>query len=235
MSPFFHESDYGRRACLRAFGLLMLIGMTACGAADQQSEANPANPAIPQQTSAGSESEPTSMAQPPTLPARPTATMPTPALRPRPTAVPALPKPINPTAVLAAPAVTPSSAGGWPSYRNTQAGWSIAYPADWTIDQQGSEDSPFITTLRPASGAGITIVVQAGAPPAIRQSEKSNIICARVVVGRLTGTRCVDADKGTIATTLAGKRQTYVIATTGKGVDEQIYQRVLDSFVPGAG
>jgi hypothetical protein len=60
---------------------------------------------------------------------------------------------------------------------------------------------------------------------------KSNIICTRVVVGRLTGTRCVDADKGTIATTLAGKGRTYIIATTGKGVDQQLYQRVLDSFV----
>ena len=85
--------------------------------------------------------------------------------------------------------------------------------------------------MRPASGAGISVVVQAGGPPAIQPSEKANIICARVMVGRLSGNRCVDADNGTIATTLVGQGRTYVIATTGKGVYQQIYQRVLDSFV----
>ena len=222
MSPFHDHGGYGRRVCLRAFGLLMLIGMTACGAADQQSEANPANPAIPQRASALPERDSPAVAQPPTAP---------PVVRPRPTAAPVLPKPIKPTSAAAIPAATASRADGWQIYRSAQAGWSIAYPADWTMAEQGGEDGPLIATARPASGAGITVVVQAGAPPAIRPSEKSNIICARVVVGRLTGTRCVDADKGTIATTVAGNGRTYIIATAGKGVDQQLYQRVLDSFV----
>ncbi|MEO7910298.1 MAG: hypothetical protein ABIV47_11675 [Roseiflexaceae bacterium] len=214
MASFPYRRGHGRRVCLQAFGLLMLMGMTACGAADRSAEANPAS-ALP-------ESDSPSMSQPPTTP---------PVVRPRPTVAPTLPKPMKPTSAPAIPAATASRADGWQIYRSTQVGWSIAYPPDWTVGEQGGDDGPSMISLRPASGAGITVVVQAGAPPAIQPSEKSKIVCARVAVGRLTGTRCVDSSKGTIATTVAGKGRYYVIATTGKGVDVQLYQRILDSFV----
>jgi hypothetical protein len=89
------------------------------------------------------------------------------------------------------------------------------------------------TTFRPAGGGpGITVAVQAGAPPSIAPSELERRRCERVSVGGLTGMRCVDTVSSIVSTMLAGKAQTYIIATTAKDVEQPIYQRFLDSFSP---
>src|SRR5439155_10521390 len=38
----------------------------------------------------------------------------------------------------------------------------------------------------------------------------------------------------TTSTTFVGEGRTYTIATSGKGMDQNIYQHVLDSFAPAA-
>jgi hypothetical protein len=128
--------------------------------------------------------------------------------------------------------VAANVAGGWQSYGNAQAGYGIAYPPDWAASEQSNEDA-FITTFTPSSGGpGVKVVVQAGDPPAIRQPEASTRICERAVVGRLTGTRCFDSATDITSTALAGNGRTYIISTTGKGVENQVYQRFLDTFTP---
>jgi hypothetical protein len=82
------------------------------------------------------------------------------------------------------------------------------------------------------AGPGITVAVQAGGPPAIELPETDTRRCERVVVARLTGTRCFDTATSTTSTTLIGKGKTYIIATTAEGLDDSLYQRLLDSFAP---
>jgi hypothetical protein len=238
MSPLPDGGDTARRPCLWTFGLLMLIGLAACGASDQPADTNhaaaPSSAGAPQQSSAAPKADaPTST--PAGQPLGPTTQMPTPALRPRssaPPAPPAPPRPIRPTVAPPAPTTPAGAAGGWQSHQSASAGFSIAYPPDWTASEHVSEDGASITQFTPAGGGpGVNVVVQAG-PPAVRQPETSSRICERVTAGRLFGTRCRDTGTGTIATTLVGTGRTFIIATTGKGVDEQLYQRFLDSFAP---
>ncbi len=171
----------------------------------------------------------------PTPPLAPTVQLVPPTSRPRPSPIPQPPKPTAlPTAPAAPPAsATASVAGAWPTYRNAQGGYRIAYPPDWTVSARSSEDGAIVTAFAPpGAGPGITVAVQAGAPPSIEPPENDTRRCARVVVASLTGTRCSNTTTATTSTTLAGKGKTYIIATTGKGLDDSLYQRFLDSFAP---
>jgi hypothetical protein len=227
-----------QRTCLWVFGLLMVFGLAACGAADQQpggsaDEQPPAAPATntPAGESATEQAIATSAAeQPPAAaPTRPPAQMPTPALRPRRTAVAALPQPATPAASPGMPTIT-SHADGWQLYRDEQAGFSIAFPPDWSASQSSAEAGNLVVAFGPAGGAGIQVVVQPGNPPSVRQPEQSSLVCERATAGGLAGTRCVNTATGRITTTLAGKGRTFIIATVGKAVDEATYGRTVDSF-----
>jgi hypothetical protein len=128
---------------------------------------------------------------------------------------------------------TAAAAGAWQTYRNAQASYRIAYPPDWTVSERSGEDGSFITAfIPPGAGPGITVAVQSGGPPAIEPPENDTRRCERVVVARLTGTRCFNTTTAMTSTTLVGKGKTYIIATTGKGLEDSLYQRLLDSFAP---
>jgi hypothetical protein len=118
-------------------------------------------------------------------------------------------------------------------YQNVQAGYRIAYPPGWAVSERSDEGGAIITAFAPPDGGpGIIVAVQAGGPPSIEPSESDTRRCERVVVARLIGTRCVDTNTATFSTTLAGKGKTYVVATTGNGLDVSLYQRLLDGFAP---
>ena len=210
----------------------------ACGASDQSaslpapvvlvtSGATHKAPAAPP-SSAPATTQPTSQL---TIPPSTALQLVPPTAGPRPSPAHQPPRPPKPTTPPAA--ATTAVAGAWPTYHNQQAGFQIAYPPDWAVSERGGEDGAFITAFMPPdAGPGITVAVQAGAPPSIEPSENDTRRCERVVVARLTGTRCFDTATATISTTLAGKGKTYIIATTGKGLDDSLYQRLLDSFAP---
>jgi hypothetical protein len=40
MSSYRYDGDYARRSCFETFGLLMLIGLAACGASEQGAGTN---------------------------------------------------------------------------------------------------------------------------------------------------------------------------------------------------
>jgi hypothetical protein len=131
------------------------------------------------------------------------------------------------------PNTTAPVAGAWQTYRNDLAGYRIDYPPDWTTSEEVSETGAFFTAFTPAGGGpGITVVAQAGDPPIIVPSEALDRRCERVVAGGLSGIQCFDPSSSVVSATLAGKGRTYVIATTGSGVAETLYQRFLDGFAP---
>ena len=102
-------------------------------------------------------------------------------------------------------------------------------------DEQGSEDGALITAFTPSGGGlGIIVVVQVGELPSTEPSEVSNKRCQKITAGGLTGMRCFDTVALTISTILDGKGKIYTIATIGKHLDEQLYQRFLNSFAPTA-
>jgi hypothetical protein len=239
--------DYMWRTWRWMLGLLALVSLVACGAPEQG--AGPPQPDLAQitagatqpstvvsPTDAPSAAQPTS---PPIQPATATSQLVRPTVGPRPSPIQQPPRSLRPTATpLVVPSVAPANttapvAGVWQTYRNDQAGFRIDYPPDWITSEQVSETGAFFTAFTPASGGpGITVVAQAGDPPIIVPSETSDRRCERVVVGGLNGTRCFDPGSSILSATLAGKGRTYVIATTGSGVAETLYQRCLDSFAP---
>jgi hypothetical protein len=131
------------------------------------------------------------------------------------------------------PAAAPDTDDSWRTHRNEQAGYTVEYPSDWRVDEQtGTHGTVVATTFRPTGGgAGITVSVQRGEMDQ-EVSDIPNTRCKQVTVGRLTGTRCFDTVSFSISTTLVGQGKTYTITAPSKGLDQKIYQRLLESFRP---
>ena len=208
-----------RLSYLWGFSLLLLLGLAACN--------------VTNQSAAGT--TPNASPAPPVQPTRERVSTVAPA---KPLASPIPPEPLDPiTAVTVAPTVavpTPVSdvaaTGAWQTYRNDQAGYSVDYPADWTVSEQAGGDGSLMTTFAPpGGGAGVTVLVQAG-EQYTDQSDILNTRCQQVVIGGLSGTRCFDTISFSTSTTLVGEGKSYTIATSGKHMDTNIYQRFLDTF-----
>jgi hypothetical protein len=236
------------RSCVWTFSLLALIGLAACGAADEgAAAATPIRAAEPTATIAQSQASvvaadaPTKSIQStglPTAPDRPTDQLTALAAPAKPSPAPLPPELLNPTEVPALvpsvppalPTVAVAHSGDWQPYRNDQAGYSVTYPSDWTVSETVGADGSYSTTFTPADGgAGILVLVQAG-----EQSGESNDIpntrCQPVTVGGLTGMRCLDTISFSTSTILVGHGKTYTIVATGKRTDQTIYQALIDSF-----
>jgi hypothetical protein len=237
------NGGYARQARRWALGLLALASLAACGAAEPGAGTPGPGPA---QITTGAIQPATAMppsaipptarpAGPPTIASAPTAQVARPTFGPRPSPIPRPPPSLEPTAdrSIASPTALPAAAGAWQTYSDAQAGYHIAYPPDWTASQLLDEAGASITAFLPAdAGPGVTVAVQLGGPPGIEPPEHATRRCERVVVAGLTGTRCFDTATSTTSTTLIGKGKIYIIATTDKGLDDGLYQRMLDSFTP---
>jgi hypothetical protein len=226
--------------------LLALVSLVACGASEQgggapqpesiQVTAGATQPSTAILPTAAPAAQPTS---PSIVQATATSQLVRPTVGPRPSPIPQPPRSLRPTATpLVVPTVPPANttapvAGAWQTYRNAQAGFRIDYPSNWVVSELLDEAGASITAFMPAGGGpGISVAVQVGGPPAIEPPEQETRRCERVVIARLTGTRCLNMATSTISTTLVGKDRTYIIATTDKGIDGSLYQHMLDSFVP---
>ena len=149
---------------------------------------------------------------------------------PRPTAVPMAPTAIQ-NASQAPATAAPAASGDWPTYRADQAGFAVAYPPGWAIQEQ-SESGASVTTFAPSSGgAGISVRVQATdtelAEPLGRPNNRR---CTQVVVGGIAGQRCLDTFTLRVPAPPGGQARSYIIASTGATIDQALYQRFLDSF-----
>lgn len=230
--------------------MLMLMLLSACGAAGQPAgETTPVTPtlsaaAASQATAAPAPSatatdQPTSPPQPsaaapatpppptefPPVTPHPTESQPAPAAAPT-TQPPVPPELLNPTA-----AVTITAAGGaWNNYRNQQAGYAVDYPAAWNTGEQVNADGWLVTTFAPSEGStAVSVLVRQG-DAAQAPSDLPNTRCQQVTVGGVPGTRCLDTISFGLSTTIVHGGKTYMIASSGKRIDQAIYRRFLDSF-----
>jgi hypothetical protein len=149
-----------------------------------------------------------------------------------PTPTPAVAAISAPTPANAPPTSTPpppAAADTWQTYRNDQAGYSVDYPATWTVDER-IDGGTFTTTFTPSGGgAGIAVIVQPGEQVPDNR-DIPNTRCQPVTIGGLSGERCFDTIALSTSTTLVGQGMTYTIGAGGKGLDPKVYQRLLDSF-----
>jgi hypothetical protein len=136
------------------------------------------------------------------------------------------------TAPTALPAKTPAPATGRQTYRSQPAGYSVAYPADWAPSEQATVDGAFVTTFTPTRGGAVITIIARPGEQAPEPSDIPNTRCQHVTVGGLAGARCFDTIAFGTSTTLVGAGKTYIIATSGKRADQNVYQQILDSFTP---
>jgi hypothetical protein len=148
----------------------------------------------------------------------------------------------QPRAILAAPTaiqnasqapatVASATSGDWPIYRADKAGYSVAYPGGWSV-QEETDSGVIVTTFAPSSGApGITVSLQVTdtelAEPLDLPSSRR---CKPVGVGGINGLRCLDVVRLRVPAPPGGQGKSYIIASTGAGIDQALYQRFLDSF-----
>lgn len=120
--------------------------------------------------------------------------------------------------------------GTWKKYENSQAGYSVEYPADWTVSEQVAADGSILTNFSPIDGSsGVLVIVQSGDLGG-GASELPNTRCEEVQVGELTGMRCFDTINQVASTTIMANGKTYTIVPLGKHLDENLYSRFLSGF-----
>jgi hypothetical protein len=212
-----------RLLCQSGLSILLLLGMAACGAAEPRAEV-PTAATAPEATAAPTVTvaPPATVNAPPTLQGateQPPTDMPT-----------SVPRSLPPTPKVI-PTSAPAASQDWKTYRNAQAGYSVAYPPDWKAVEVPGARGEFITKFTPAAGdASIVIAVRPIDPDQQEPIDLPNTRCRIVTVGGLSGVRCFDTISLSGSTTVAGKGKQFIITTTGKRPDENLYQRFLDSF-----
>lgn len=219
--------------------LVVLLWLTACGTAGQQA---PPTSEVARTASVQRLVETTMVPGSPTpaLNISPTI-VPTPTNVPTVTVVPTTRLNVTATSMLNPPSVTPLqlvssvptatvSSDDWKIYHNVSAAYTVAYPASWTVNERAGGNGTDITTFTPASGSGIAITVGAGGAGTAGNSDLSNMRCTPVTVSGLHGTRCFDTIAFSLSTTLGGAGKQYVIAASGRRLDQRIYQRLVASF-----
>ncbi len=223
------------RACLWCVILLAPAGIAACGSAPApgQADTRPATPALgvtpamPGATALGVTA--VGVTQPAIAAATPAATAPPPVQAvPTPLAAAEPNRGARPTTIAAAtvpaipsPTLADGANGAWQTY---------PYPAGWTASERAGEHGDLTTSFGPSGGgAGIGVIVQPGRQN-VGNTDLPNTRCAQVVVGGVTGRRCFDTLSSGVSTTLVAQDRTYTIVAAGRRLDQQIYQRFLDSF-----
>lgn len=113
----------------RVLGVVVLAGLTACGAPEQAAT----------QATRTIEVAKTVVPQPDAILAAPTAIQ---------------------NASQAPATVAPATSGDWPAYRADKAGYSVAYPGGWAV-QEETDSGVIVTTFAPSGGTpGITVSMQ---------------------------------------------------------------------------
>lgn len=161
---------------------------------------------------------------------RPAAHLPTPA-----PGAPQEPPATVVTVQLTTPAATAAAMPAWQTYKSALGEYTVEYPAGWTVREQTGVAGT-ITTMSTPSGGGakITVVIRAAVPSQQEPPDLPNTRCQQVSDNRGIATRCLDTLARTTSTTFVAEGRTYTITTTEKGMDQNVYQHVLDTFAPAA-
>lgn len=140
------------------------------------------------------------------------------------------------TATPAATAMTESwpisTTEGWRIYTDAQTGYTVEYPAGWTVDEQAKD----VTTFTSLDGQASIMVSAKPAPPDQTEppepSDLPNTRCQQVKIGPAFGTSCFDTVAFSRSTTLWHERMIYTLTATSKGMDRGIYDHLVNSFRP---
>jgi hypothetical protein len=133
------------------------------------------------------------------------------------------------------PATTSASsvADAWKTYHSDRLGYTVDYPATWKIGEHVDPDGADVTTFSPSpdtDGTGVTAIIRNGEPADQEIPDMPNTRCQQVTVGELSGTRCFDTIAFSTTTTFVSQGRVYILASSGKRLDQNIYQRFLSSF-----
>jgi hypothetical protein len=116
----------------------------------------------------------------------------------------------------------------WQVYHSDRAGFSIAVPDGWTIQEGAEADGRPKVTLQSADGSA-AMAVSVGDPMAAA-ADLPNTFCGPLSVGGLDGTRCVDTLSGSVVVTVTTAGATFQFVT-GRRVDRALFEQVLSTFV----
>jgi hypothetical protein len=119
----------------------------------------------------------------------------------------------------------------WPTYSNPAAGYAIAYPPGWRVDELVWPDARWQATFSdPQTGRGVAVsVASAGQPGAADQFDLPNQRCEVVTVAGLPAFRCFDTLAFSTSTVLVTDTQTFALVTAGRG-GLATYDAMLNSF-----
>ncbi len=146
----------------------------------------------------------------------------------------------TPASTAAAPATATAMTESWPitttegwlNYTNAPTGYTVEYPAGWTVDEQTKD----ITVFTSSDGLASIIVSAKPAPPDQTEppepSDLPNVRCQQVKIGPAFGTSCFDTIAISRTTTLWHESVIYTLTATGKGMDRDIYDHLVNSFRP---
>ena len=130
--------------------------------------------------------------------------------------------------------VTPgatSTSDAWKIYHSTEAGYSVEYPADWVVNETTGINGELIAAfMSPDEGQSIAVNVSNSEASVEEIPDMPNTRCQQVTISGSTGRRCFDTLAFSFSTTFMDKGRQYVIASSGKHPDQDIYQHFIDSF-----
>lgn len=138
----------------------------------------------------------------------------------------------SPTATAMTESWPMTTTEGWLIYTNAPTGYTVEYPTGWTVDEQTKDSTTFTS---PNGRASIMVSVQPAPPGQTEPPEPSdlpNTRCEQVKIGPAFGTRCLDTLAFSMVTTLWHERMIYTLTATGKGMDRDIYDQLVNSFRP---
>ncbi|GAC1327501.1 MAG: hypothetical protein NVSMB2_26910 [Chloroflexota bacterium] len=118
----------------------------------------------------------------------------------------------------------------WSTYHSTSGGFSLAIPSDWSADESIAPDG--VTTLTLTSGdAAQGISVHTASLPFADTVDLPNQMCWPLLVGGLSGVRCLDTLSRATIVTFSGPTSHVQLVTAQRG-DPSIFDQVLASFAP---
>jgi hypothetical protein len=111
----------------------------------------------------------------------------------------------------------------WQTYHDATSGYTVEYPADWSVAYDESETR----FTSPSGRVGIIVVVTDSA-----DADAPDATCAPTPVAGLPAISCQDILTFSIWTTIVDGNRAYTIATSSKNYDAQAYKHVVESFSP---